>query len=79
MNSKQIEIDEDELDELYEWIDKFTLSRKKRNIARDFSDGVLVAEIVNELYPGFADTSSLVPSLNTDTKKGNWETLNRKI
>lgn len=29
----------DELQELYTWIDEVPLSRPKRNITRDFSDG----------------------------------------
>ena len=39
-------IDDDELQRIYQWVDEITLSRPKRNIARDFSDGVLTAEIV---------------------------------
>ena len=31
---------------LYEWIDSIPLSREKKNIARDFCDGVLTAEII---------------------------------
>ena len=32
-------LDEDALQELYTWIDEISLSRPKRNIWRDFSDG----------------------------------------
>lgn len=35
----------DDLTRLYTWVDEIELSRPKRNIARDFSDGVLVAEV----------------------------------
>jgi len=35
----------DDLTRLYTWVDEIKLSRPKRNIARDFSDGVLVAEV----------------------------------
>ena len=35
----------DDLTRLYTWVDEINLSRPKRNIARDFSDGVLVAEV----------------------------------
>ncbi len=31
--------DDDRLQELYLWVDTIPLSRPKRNIARDFSDG----------------------------------------
>lgn len=33
------DFDDAELEELYSWIDGIPLSRPKRNIARDFSDG----------------------------------------
>lgn len=33
------ELNEEALQELYAWIDKIKLSRPKRNISRDFSDG----------------------------------------
>lgn len=32
-------IDEETLQDVYAWIDKIPLSKPKRNIARDFSDG----------------------------------------
>lgn len=33
------ELTEEELQDLYAWIDKIPLSRPKRHITRDFSDG----------------------------------------
>lgn len=33
------ELDETALQELYTWIDEIPLSRPKKNISRDFSDG----------------------------------------
>lgn len=38
-------LNDDELQRLYAWVDEISLSRPKRNIARDFSDGVLLAEV----------------------------------
>jgi hypothetical protein len=32
-------VDENEIMHIYEWVDSITLSRPKKNIARDFSDG----------------------------------------
>ena len=32
-------MDEDELQLVYNWVDEIPLSRAKKNIARDFSDG----------------------------------------
>lgn len=33
------EFDDAELEELYNWVDSIPLSRPKKSIARDFSDG----------------------------------------
>ena len=41
-----VQDDESELMYIYEWVDSIELSRPKKNIARDFSDGVLLAEII---------------------------------
>lgn len=32
-------ISEEEMQEVYNWVDEIPLSRPKKNIARDFSDG----------------------------------------
>jgi len=34
-----VEIDEQDLEELYSWIDQIPLSRPKKDLKRDFSDG----------------------------------------
>ena len=55
-------LSEEEMQMIYNWVDEIPLSRPKRNIARDFSDGgkiiinkntllVLVAEIVKHFVP----------------------------
>ncbi len=36
---------ENELNEIYNWVDEISLSKPKKNIARDFSDGCMVAEV----------------------------------
>ncbi|CAM9468075.1 unnamed protein product, partial [Ascophyllum nodosum] len=38
----------DDLTRPYTWVDEIDLSRPERSIARDFSDGVLVAEASND-------------------------------
>ena len=38
-------LNEEEMQLIYNWVDEIPLSRPKRNIARDFSDGG------NNLYP----------------------------
>jgi len=59
-------LDEEEMQMIYNWVDEIPLSRPKRNIARDFSDGgnplhfetmmftfgiVLMAEVVKHFIP----------------------------
>lgn len=38
-NDLEDSLNEQELEELYAWVDQIPLSRPKKNIARDFSDG----------------------------------------
>ena len=64
---------------LYAWIDSIPLSRKKRNLTRDFSDGVLVAEIVKYYFPSLVELHNY-PSVNSlRLKLINWETLNKRV
>ena len=44
-------ISEEELNSIYAWIDEIPLSRPKKNITRDFSDGVMFAEIIHNFFP----------------------------
>lgn len=50
-NQQLTSLDEDSLQELYTWIDEINLSRPKRNIWRDFSDGGKLASLLfMEIY-----------------------------
>lgn len=69
----------DHLDEIYDWIDQIKFSRPKRNIARDFSDGVLMAELLKRYYPKYVDVHNYVAGNSTVKKIDNWSTLNRKV
>lgn len=64
---------------MYKWVDSFSLSRVKRNIARDFSDGVLIAEIIHHLFPKLVELHNYSPSNSAAQKKYNWQTLNKKV
>ncbi|XP_063257340.1 sperm flagellar protein 1 [Prinia subflava] len=64
---------------LYRWLDTVPLSRPRRNIARDFSDGVLVAEVVKFFFPSLVELHSFVPTSSTAQKVSNWGHLNRKV
>ena len=49
------ELSEEELESLYMWIDEIPLSRPKKNMTRDFSDGVLAAEVIKHFLPKLVD------------------------
>ncbi|KAM6267040.1 sperm flagellar protein 1 isoform 2-T2 [Spheniscus humboldti] len=68
-----------ELRALYRWLDAVPLSRPRRNIARDFSDGVLAAEVVKFFFPAMVQLHSYVPASSTPQKLTNWGHLNRKV
>ncbi|KAK7140185.1 hypothetical protein R3I94_012710 [Phoxinus phoxinus] len=74
-----IQLDEETLQYLYAWIDKIPLSRTKRNISRDFSDGVMAAEVVKHFFPKLVELHNYTPAHSTQQKLSNWSTLNRKV
>lgn len=78
-NKNEIVLTEEEKEEIYMWLDTFKFSKAKQSIARDFSDGVLFAEIVKAKYPRMVELHNYIKSGNTKEKYANWETLNRKI
>ena len=73
------EISEDELMSIYEWLDSIPLNKPKKNIARDFSDGVLLAEVIKYYLPKMIDINNYPSSSNTNQKNYNWITLNNKV
>ncbi|KAJ8317085.1 hypothetical protein KUTeg_004989 [Tegillarca granosa] len=73
------QFDEAELQELYSWIDGIPLSRPKRNIARDFADGVLISEIIHYHIPKLVELHNYTAGSSTNCKLGNWQTLNTKV
>lgn len=70
-------MDEEELQLLYTWVDDIPLSRPKKNIARDFSDGVLMAEIVKHFFPKLVQLHNYSTASSFTQKMYNWNTLNR--
>uniref|UniRef100_A0A8C6Y133 Sperm flagellar protein 1 n=1 Tax=Naja naja TaxID=35670 RepID=A0A8C6Y133_NAJNA len=73
------DLDEESLNDLYSWVDAIPLSRPKRNITRDFSDGVLVAEVVKFYFPKMVEMHNYAPANSTQQKLSNWGHLNRKV
>eukprot|EP00999_Lentomonas_sp_LEN2_P000209 NODE_1203_length_957_cov_78.695181_g1158_i0.p1 GENE.NODE_1203_length_957_cov_78.695181_g1158_i0~~NODE_1203_length_957_cov_78.695181_g1158_i0.p1 ORF type:complete len:221 (+),score=40.66 NODE_1203_length_957_cov_78.695181_g1158_i0:171-833(+) len=72
-------MDENELQSLYQWVDEIALSRPKRNIARDFSDGVLVAEVCKHFFPKLVDLHNYSGAQSVSQKMYNWTTLDAKV
>ena len=69
-------LDDEELQRIYQWVDEVPLSRPKRNIARDFADGVLVAEIVSHYFPRLVELHNYSAARSYAQKIYNWNTLN---
>lgn len=65
-------------DEINQWIDSLPLSRKRKNLARDFSDACLMAEVIHVFQPKMVDLHNYETALRVDTKAYNWNTLNQK-
>lgn len=77
---------EEEMQLVYNWIDEIPLSRPKKSITRDFSDGgnhtiilyslVLAAEVVKHFAPKFVELHNYIAANSISQKKTNWNTLN---
>merc|ERR1712039_493759 len=70
---------DEELQRLYNWVDETPLSRPKRNISRDFSDGVLFAEIIANYFPKMIEMHNYSAANSHSQKLYNWNTLNLKV
>lgn len=73
------DLSEEQLRALYAWIDAIPLSRPKRNIARDFSDGVMLAEVVHAYFPALVEVHNYTPAHSVKQKIYNFETLNQRV
>ena len=73
------ELSDEQLRSIYAWIDAIPLSRPKRNMARDFSDGCMFAEVISAYFPEIIDLHNYSPANNTQQKIYNFETLNQKV
>jgi len=69
---------EEDLLTLYTWLDSLPLPSIKRSsgiVARDFSDGTAIADIVHYYFPSYVEQHNYVKTSNTARKKANWEVL----
>lgn len=74
-----VPLTEEDLHELYLWVDDIPISRPKRNIARDFSDGLCVAEVVKHFFPKLVEMHNYTSANATSQKLINWDTLNKRV
>jgi len=72
-------ISEEEMQQIYNWVDEIPLSRPKKNISRDFSDGILMAEVVKHFIPRIVDLHNYSAANSVGPKMANWNTINAKI
>jgi len=70
---------EEETNQIHLWIESITLSRPKRNIARDFNDGVLLAEIIATYIPNLVELHNYPAASSLKQKIYNYETLNSRV
>jgi hypothetical protein len=73
------ELSDEQLRSIYAWIDAIPLSRPKRNMARDFSDGCMFAEVCAAYFPDIVELHNYSPASNSQQKIYNFETLNQKV
>ena len=67
-------------------VDSIPLSRPKkyrypiwyRNISRDYSDALLMAETINHFYPKLVELHNYPATNSVKNKASNWKTLNSK-
>jgi len=59
-----LNMNEQQLQEVYQMVDSINLTRPKRNISRDFSDAVLMAEVIEHYNPKLIQTHNY-PSSNS--------------
>jgi hypothetical protein len=73
------ELSESQLHAIQVWIDSVPLSRQKKNISRDFSDGVLLAEVIHAYIPSLVDLNNYRSTGSIERKIINYEMLNDKV
>lgn len=76
MENQDQPLTEDQLNIIYNWVDEIPLSKPKRNISRDFSDGVLVAEVIAHFCPQLIELHNYSSANSVKIKFYNWDTLN---
>ena len=79
MDAINYDLTDEQLRAIYAWIDAIPLSRPKRNMARDFSDGCMLAEVVAAYFPQLVEIHNYQAANAVKLKMYNFETLNSKV
>ncbi|KAL4508561.1 hypothetical protein ABPG72_003865 [Tetrahymena utriculariae] len=72
-------LNEEELNQIYNWIDGIPLSRPKKNITRDFADGCMLAEVISHYSPKLVEVHNYSQAHSVTQKLYNWNTLNQRV
>mmetsp|Transcript_12964 Transcript_12964/g.45579 ORF Transcript_12964/g.45579 Transcript_12964/m.45579 type:complete len:405 (-) Transcript_12964:306-1520(-) len=65
--------------EIEGWLEKIPLRKGMKNLARDFSDGCMCAEVIKNFLPTAVDLHNYSESLSVARKRENWIVLNHKV
>lgn len=71
--------EDEKLTHIYSWVDSVDYSKPKKDINRDFADGVCLAELIKSIYPSIVELHNYPCASSTKQKQQNWNTLNRKV
>lgn len=64
--------------EVYKMLDSVPFSRNKKNIHRDFSDAIMMAELISHFNPKLVELHNYPPANALNKKINNWNTLHLK-
>ena len=65
--------------DLLAWLETIPLSRPVQALESDFSDGILIAEIVAYFFPEYVDLEIFQPARNMSQRTKNWRLLNAEV
>lgn len=65
---------------LYTWIDTFKFPKPKRNLTRDFSDGVFFVELLKQLSTKvIIESHNVTQTNNKNQKRDNWGQIKKRV
>jgi len=77
------ELTQEQFREVYVFVDQVPISKVKKNLNRDFSDGSLAAEVISFNLPpnhkGLIQVHNYVSTSQLKQKRANWHMLNQRV